>query len=209
MTIFLLFAETLAGRVIEVDSSTCDSVRCVKDKIQEKTGKSWEYQTLTSAGYELENERLVREFNTNKRPSLHLTLRVSGPLEMLVRRIGGNTFGIVVNPSDSITSVKEMIFEKEGIPVEEQEFMFAGQATNDYAALRAHMDRESMRHVVLHFRAVGRIHVGKISEFGCPLNITVQPSWTMKDLSEEVQATYGVPIEQQHWSLLSEGVDTD
>ncbi|KAF4695566.1 hypothetical protein FOZ60_004062 [Perkinsus olseni] len=181
MTVFLLFAETLAGRVVEVDSSTCDSVRCVKDKIQEKTGKSWEYQTLTSAGYELENERLVREFNTNK------SLRFISPSA----RIGGNTFGIVVNPSDSITSVKEMIFQKEGIPVEEQEFMFAGQATNDYAALRAHMDRESMRHVVLHLRAVGRIHVGKISEFGCPLNITVQPSWTMKDLSEEGVDTDG------------------
>ncbi|XXG65854.1 hypothetical protein AAC387_Pa05g3458 [Persea americana] len=74
----MIKVKTLTGKEIEIDVEATDTIRRVKDRVEEKEGIPPLQQRLLFAGKQMRDDKTVRDYGIEGGSVLHLVLALRG-----------------------------------------------------------------------------------------------------------------------------------
>ena len=127
-----IYVKTQSGNRITLNAECTETIESVKYKIYEKEGFRPDRQTLTYEGKQLEDDRTLADYEIKDKSTLwvSLTSKKDG-MEIFINLVTGKTITLGVECRDRIKVIKEKIYEKEGIPLDQQRLIYEGKQLED------------------------------------------------------------------------------
>ncbi|PFX11034.1 Polyubiquitin-C, partial [Stylophora pistillata] len=123
-----IFVKTLTGKIITLEVEPADSIETVKMKVQDKEGIPPSQQYLFFRRQELQDHKTLGCYNVQTESTLHLRLEDElGKILIQVEFPKGRKIYFDVLPSDDFKSVKRIIYDREGIPIDQQRLSLVGK----------------------------------------------------------------------------------
>jgi len=156
MTTFIKFN----AKTITLEIEPNESIENIKQLIQDKEGISPEQQKLYYAGKYLEEGYNLNDYNILKESTINLSIGIIGggingenTKQIFIKTLQGKTLTLDVKDTDTISSIKEKIYEKEGIPQDQQRLVFSGKQLEDGNTVADYgIEAESNINLVLRLR---------------------------------------------------------
>jgi ubiquitin len=73
-----IFVKTLTGKTLTLEVEPSDSIKKIKQKIQDVEGTPSDHQSLIFAGKQMEDSRALADYNVQLKSTLHMVKRLSG-----------------------------------------------------------------------------------------------------------------------------------
>ena len=193
----MVFVKTATGNTITLKVGPTDTIENIKSQIQDKKMIPIDQQKLiTRYRKQLDNSLTLSDYNIEDKAILYLTHCPKGGTDIYIRTFTGKMIVIEVLPTDTISNLKRMIRDKEGISPNDQTLFYAGRQLDDALTLANYdIPMESMLQLVTRFRPNMTIFVKTLS--GKTMELSVNFSDTVSDIKIKIEEMEGIPCHEQ------------
>ena len=208
----LIFVKTLTGKILALDVEHSDTIKNVKRKIQDKEGIPPSQQHLIFRRQELKDHQTLDEYKVTDKSSVHL--RLEDELDRILISVefpSGRKIFINASPRDDFESVRKMIYDREGIPVDKQRLSFAGKEVVDDHLPLSEYDNQielSLQLDVKQQKNEFLLHV-KTRSGKTNFKIEAVSGDTIQDVKRKIMEEIGVPQHQQLLMFNSQEIEDE
>ena len=190
-----IFVKIPTGKTITLDVEASNTIGEVRAKLQDKEGIPQYQHHLVFAGRRLHFHTLSH-YNIQMQSTLHL-VPCQRSYQIFVKTCGGKTILLDAEASDSIITLKALIRDEEGIPLDQHHCIFAGRLLEGDRTLSDYLiQMQSTIHLVPRYPGGSMGITVKIST-GKTINLPVESSDTIENVKLKIQNSEGIPPEQQ------------
>ncbi len=143
------------GKILTLNVSPLDTIETVKELIKKKTSVPIKHQRLTFASKNLENGRLLADYEVRNLSTIDVSFRLKGGMHVFVKTLTGKSIAVEVQPDETVNSLQLKIELKEGIPVRKQRLTCGLKQLNEELTLRD-CDIQNLSTLHLNVRDFGR-----------------------------------------------------
>ena len=154
-------------------------------------------QQLTLSGVLLEDRRRMGYYHTLIPSKCRLVLRREPQYQVFLRTLSGKTVALGVRGGDTVKHMKSVVYEKEGIPPDQQKLLSGGRVLRDGKRLRD-CGLHSGSTLDLSLGLLGGFQIIVKTQIGKTITLEVDASDTIENVKAKLQDKEGIPPEQQH-----------
>ncbi|KAH7823771.1 putative polyubiquitin [Monocercomonoides exilis] len=202
---FKICIRKLSGKTLKIDVNSEMTVKDLKERIYEYDNTRPDEQKLTFNGKNLEDDRTLSSYDIQEDAIIPLVLRLPGgkSSDLFVKSLGGQTLRFGMNAAVTrVRDVKQMVAEREGIPVEQQRLVWGLKELRDEMELSEYgIGDKCTVHLVLKLRGGFNLRVMHLD--GQAVNVEVVGAESVEDVKRKVTAVEGVDVSKMR--LVSAG----
>ena len=207
-----IFIKTWTGKTITLNVEPSNTIKKVKRKIQDKEGIPPSQQHLIFRWQELKDHQTLDEYKVTNKSSVHLRLE-DEPDRMLinVEFSTGRKIFINASPKDDFESVRKMIYDREGIPVDQQRLSFASkEVVDDHLPLSEYHNaiELSLQLDVKQQKNEFLLHV-KTPAGKTKIKVEAVSGDTIQDVKRKIMEEIGIPPHQQLLMFNSQAIEDE
>eukprot|EP00770_Monocercomonoides_exilis_P007655 MONOS_7616.1-p1 / transcript=MONOS_7616.1 / gene=MONOS_7616 / organism=Monocercomonoides_exilis_PA203 / gene_product=polyubiquitin / transcript_product=polyubiquitin / location=Mono_scaffold00265:16239-20772(-) / protein_length=1285 / sequence_SO=supercontig / SO=protein_coding / is_pseudo=false len=193
---YCIIIQTLDGKYLYITVNSEMTIEGLKKRIYEKDYTNPDYQRLIFNGKQLPDCYSLSDCNIVEGSTILLALRLCGGLEreLFVKSIRGQTLRFSINAAETrVRDIKQMVAEKERIPVEHQRLVWGGKELMDERCLEEYsMEDRSTVHLLL--KLMGGFNIRVMHLDGRAVNVEVDGAESVEDVKQKVMAVEGVDV---------------
>ena len=107
----LFFVKTITNQTVMIKAQLSDTILYIKQEIQKKEDFPQEKYCIVFKGKELDDNKIVADYNIPKNSTLELALKIS--IKIRIKLYNGKTINLETYTSEKIFNIKQKIIEKE------------------------------------------------------------------------------------------------
>ncbi len=166
------------------DVRVYDTIKGVKQKIEDQAGYPRQQQRLMFADRQLEDYRTLATYNIHNNSTLNLELRPIGVIPIYINnRVLGKKVSLEVKPSDTIADIKRIIHENDRYPAQQCRLIFNDRQLEDNRTL---VDNNIRMENVLVLRYFIRFQVLIISEDEESIQLEMDSNDQIRSIIEKI-----------------------
>mmetsp|Transcript_6502 Transcript_6502/g.11389 ORF Transcript_6502/g.11389 Transcript_6502/m.11389 type:complete len:302 (+) Transcript_6502:177-1082(+) len=194
-----IFVNTPTGKTITLKAWRRETtIENIKDEIEVMEGVQCD---LFYQGKQLEDDRTLAYYNIRREYTLHLSPKLSRPMQIFVNTPTGKTITLNVYRLDTIENVRAKIHSMKGIPPDKQRLFFDERQLEDGHILADYrINRESTLHLVY---SSWQMHIFIKTQLRKIITLEVEDSDSIQDVKAKIQDKEGIPFDHQR--LIFEG----
>ena len=196
----IIFVKTLTGKILALNVEPSDTIKNVKLKIQGKLSIPSSQQHLIFRRQELKDHQTLDEYKVTEKSSVHL--RLQDELDRILINVefpSGRKIFINVSPGDDFESVRKIICDREGIPVDQQRLSFVGKEVVDNHLPLSEYDNQIELSLQLDVKQQKNEFLLQVKTRSRKTNIKIEAvsGDTIHDVKMKIMEEIGIPPNQQ------------
>ena len=196
----IIFVKTLTGKILALNVEPSDTIKNVKLKIQGKLSIPSSQQHLIFRRQELKDHQTLDEYKVTEKSSVHL--RLQDELDRILINVefpSGRKIFINVSPRDDFESVRKIICDREGIPVDQQRLSFVGKEVVDNHLPLSEYDNQIELSLQLDVKQQKNEFLLQVKTRSGKTNIKIEAvsGDTIHDVKMKIMEEIGIPPNQQ------------
>ena len=196
----IIFVKTLTGKILALNVEPSDTIKNVKLKIQGKLSIPSSQQHLIFRRQELKDHQTLDEYKVTEKSSVHL--RLLDELDRILINVefpSGRKIFINVSPGDDFESVRKIICDREGIPVDQQRLSFVGKEVVDDHLPLSEYDNQIELSLQLDVKQQKNEFLLQVKTRSGKTNIKIEAvsGDTIQDVKKKITEEIGIPPNHQ------------
>ena len=208
----LIFVKTLTGKILALNVEPSDTIKNMKLKIQSKLGIPPSQLHLIFRRQELKDHQTLDECKVTDKSSVHL--RLQDELDRILINVefpSGRKIFINVSPGDDFESVRKIIYDREGIPVDQQRLRFVGKEVVDNHLPLSEYDNQIELSLQLDVKQQKNEFLLQVKTRSGKTNIKIEAvsGDTIRDVKMKIMEEIGIPPHQQLLMFNSQAIEDE